>query len=65
MSDPGVAPNQGWRHRFSYLATDLNFGEKVTNPLCGWLVRSVAERYGGVSLKARADAINRLAWVKV
>ena len=65
VSDPGVAPNHGWRHRFSYLATDLNFGEKVTNALCGWSAKSVAERYGGVSLKARADAINRLAWVKV
>lgn len=65
VSHPGVAPNHGWRHRFSYLATDLNFGEKDTNALCGWSAKSVAERYGGVSLKARADAINRLAWVKV
>ncbi len=65
VSDPGVAPNHGWRHRFSYLATDLNTGEKDTNALCGWSAKSVAERYGGVSLNARADVINRLAWVKV
>lgn len=58
--DRGVSPNHGWRHRFRTVATEAGVASNVIDALCGWSARSVGERYGSVSLKARADAIARL-----
>lgn len=60
VSDPGVSPNHSWRHRFRTVATEAGIAGNVIDALCGWSARSVGERYGSVSLKARADAIARL-----
>ena len=60
VSDPGVSPNHSWRHRFRTVATEAGVASNVIDALCGWSARSVGERYGSVSLKARTDAIARL-----
>jgi integrase len=60
VSDRGVSPNHGWRHRFRTVATEAGITGNVIDALCGWSARSVGDRYGSVSLKARADAILRL-----
>lgn len=60
VSDRGVSPNHGWRHRFRTVATEAGISGNVIDALCGWSARSVGDRYGSVSLKTRADAILRL-----
>lgn len=63
VSDPGVSPNHGWRHRFRSVAIEAGVSESVIDALCGWAPRNVGGRYGSVSLKARTDAIWRLPWI--
>ncbi|GJE55550.1 Tyrosine recombinase XerC [Methylobacterium thuringiense] len=60
VDDPGVSPNHSWRHRFRTVATEAGVPGNVIDAICGWSARSVGERYGSVSLKARTDAIMRL-----
>ena len=60
VSDRGVSPNHGWRHRFRTVATEAGISGNVIDAICGWSARSVGDRYGSVSLKTRADAILRL-----
>jgi integrase len=60
VSDRGVSPNHGWRHRFRTVGTEAGIPGNVIDALCGWSAKSVGERYGSVSLKARTDAIMRL-----
>ncbi|SFM08200.1 DUF6538 domain-containing protein [Methylorubrum salsuginis] len=63
--DPGVSPNHSWRHRFRTVATEAGVSGNVIDALCGWSAKSVGERYGSVSLKARTDAIMRLPRIEV
>jgi len=65
VPDPGVSPNHSWRHRFRTIATDAGISGNVIDAICGWSAKNVGERYGSVSLKARADAIARLPWVEI
>ena len=65
VSDRGVSPNHGWRHRFRTVATEAGISGNVIDALCGWSARSVGDRYGSVSLKTRADAILRLPRIVV
>ena len=65
VSDRGVSPNHGWRHRFRTVATEVGISGNVIDALCGWSARSVGDRYGSVSLKTRADAILRLPQIIV
>jgi integrase len=60
VSDSGVSPNHSWRHRFRTIATEAGVASNVIDAICGWSARSVGERYGSISLKARADAVSRL-----
>lgn len=60
VDDSGVSPNHSWRHRFRTVATEAGVSGNVIDAICGWSSRSVGERYGSVSLRARADAIARL-----
>ncbi|WP_246687911.1 DUF6538 domain-containing protein [Methylobacterium sp. WL93] len=65
VDDPGVSPNHSWRHRFRTVATEAGVSGNVIDAICGWSAKSVGERYGSVSLKARADAILRLPRIDV
>ena len=65
VDDPGVSPNHSWRHRFRTVATDAGVSGNVIDAICGWSTKSVGERYGSVSLKARADAIVRLPRMEI
>jgi integrase len=65
VSDRGVSPNHGWRHRFRTVATEAGVSSSVIDAICGWSAKSVGERYGSVSLKARTEAILRLPWIGV
>jgi integrase len=65
VADPGVSPNHSWRHRFRTVATEAGVSSNVIDAICGWAAKNVGERYGSISLKARADAIRRLPWIKI
>ena len=65
VSDRGVSPNHGWRHRFRTVATEAGISGNVIDAICGWSARSVGDRYGSVSLKTRADAILRLPRINI
>ncbi|MCE4226502.1 hypothetical protein HCU64_22400 [Methylobacterium sp. C25] len=65
VSDPGVSPNHGWRHRFRSVAIEAGVPEMVIDAICGWAPRNVGGRYGSVLQKPRADAIARLPWIKL
>lgn len=65
VNDPGVSPNHSWRHRFRTVATETGVSGNVIDAICGWSAKSVGERYGSVSLKARADAIARLPRIEI
>lgn len=65
VDDPGVSPNHSWRHRFRTVATDSGVSGNVIDAICGWSAKSVGERYGSVSLRARADAIVRLNRIEI
>lgn len=57
ITDPEVAPNHAWRHLFKTIAFEANIQERVIDAICGHAPRTVGERYGEISLKAKRDAI--------
>ena len=60
VPDPGVAPNHGWRHRFKTIGRDAGVDSHVLDAIQGHAPRSVSDRYGDVSLTAKAAAIAKL-----
>ncbi len=60
FTDPRVAPNHGWRHRFSSVCRDLGMRPDVQRAIQGHAAVSVAETYGEVSFIAKATAIDTL-----
>ncbi len=60
VDDMRVKPNHGWRHRFKTVAIDAGAGERVIDAIVGHAPRNVGDTYGEVTLKAMADAINKL-----
>lgn len=60
FTDPRVAPNHGWRHRFKTVCRDMGIDPGVRDAIQGHGARTVAEEYGEVSIIAKANAIDRL-----
>lgn len=60
VTDPNVAPNHGWRHRFKTVGMEAGVSERVLDAICGHAPRTVGAAYGEVTLKARVDAIAKL-----
>ena len=60
VSDPGVQPNHGWRHRFKSICRDMGVDPGVRDAIQGHAARSVADEYGEVSITAKAIAIDKL-----
>ncbi|KQP52492.1 hypothetical protein ASF41_12420 [Methylobacterium sp. Leaf111] len=46
LTDPRLAPNHSWRHRFKTLARNHNLAGDVTDAITGHSHRSVGDRYG-------------------
>ncbi len=60
ISDEGVSPNHGWRHRFKTVADEVDISTKFSDAICGHAPRTEGERYGQRSLKTLAREIAKL-----
>jgi len=60
FTDPRVAPNHGWRHRFKTVCRDIGIDAGVRDAIQGHAARSVAEEYGEVSIIAKSNAVDKL-----
>ncbi|KAA0077808.1 phage integrase N-terminal SAM-like domain-containing protein [Tardiphaga sp. P9-11] len=57
VADPNVDPNHGWRHRFKTVGRECGVADTVLDALQGHAAATVGDRYGDVTVKARAAAI--------
>lgn len=57
LTDPNVSPNHGWRHLFKTIGREAGIADSVLDAICGHAAKTVGGAYGGVTLKAQADAI--------
>lgn len=57
VPDPNVAPNHAWRHTFKTIGSEVGIQDKVLDAFCGHDPRTVGEAYGGVTLLAKARAM--------
>ena len=60
VPDPKVAPNHAWRHLFMTIGFEVGIQERVLDAICGHAPRYVGGTYGDVTMRAKADAIERL-----
>ncbi|MCO5155567.1 MAG: site-specific integrase [Aquamicrobium sp.] len=59
VPDPNIAPNHGWRHTFKTIGIEAGIAERVLDAICGHKPRTVGEQYGGVTVAAKARAMER------
>jgi integrase len=59
VADKRVSPNHGWRHTFKTVAREADIENLTADAICGHSPRTEGERYGRVTLKARANAIRK------
>ena len=59
VTDTGVAPNHGWRHRFKPIGTRAGIERRVLDVISGHALegRTVADGYHGVELEDQAAAL--------
>src|SRR6185295_1925754 len=60
VSDPHVAPNYGWRHRFKTVGMEAGIPPRILAAIQGQAPRSVADTYGHVTLKTMAAEVGKL-----
>ncbi|MER8661328.1 tyrosine-type recombinase/integrase [Mesorhizobium sp. M1148] len=60
VSDPNVAPNHGWRHRFKTIGMEAGIPPRILDAIQGQAARTVADTYGEVTLKTMATEIAKL-----
>ncbi|MEQ9210549.1 MAG: tyrosine-type recombinase/integrase, partial [Pseudomonadales bacterium] len=60
VPDPDIQPNHGWRHTFRTLAREIQgIDSKVIDDIVGHAPKSVGDRYGESTIKARAMVMQR------
>ncbi|WP_244277718.1 MULTISPECIES: tyrosine-type recombinase/integrase [Mesorhizobium] len=65
VSDPNVAPNHGWRHRFKTVGMEAGIPPRILDAIQGQAPRTVAETYGEVTLKTMAAEIEKLPFYRL
>lgn len=60
VTDRGVAPNHGWRHRFKTVGMEAGIPPRILNAIEGHTTKTVADTYGDVTLKTMAAEIGKL-----
>ena len=59
ITDTAIKPNHAWRHLFKTLASDASIDERIADAIQGHAPTTVSRNYGRVSVKAKAEAIER------
>ncbi len=65
VTDPNVAPNHGWRHRFKTVGIDAGMGERVLDAIQGHAPTNASGGYGQVTIKAMVDAMAKFPRIDV
>ena len=60
VTDPNVAPNHGWRHRFKTVGMEAGIAPRILDAIQGQAARTAADNYGDVTIRTMAAAIARL-----
>ncbi|MER9061390.1 hypothetical protein [Mesorhizobium sp. M0698] len=60
VSDPNVAPNHDWRHRFKTIGMEAGIALRILDAIQGQAARTVADTYGEVTLRTMAGEIAKL-----
>lgn len=60
IKDPNVKPMHGFRHRFKTIGIEAGMPMRVLDAIQGHAPRTAGEAYGEVTVKAMADAMERL-----
>lgn len=60
VSDPNVAPNHGWRHRFKTVARSVGMDPEARSVIPGHALETEGERYGDWPIPQLAAEIERL-----
>jgi integrase len=59
ITDPAIKPNHAWRHLFKTIAGEAGIDERTADAIQGHAPTSVSRQYGRVSVKTKADAMER------
>lgn len=65
VTDPNVAPNHGWRHRFKTVGIEAGMGERVVDAIQGHAPRTAGDSYGEVTVKAMALGMAKFPRTKI
>lgn len=65
VTDPNVAPNHGWRHRFKTVGMEAGIAPRILDAIQGQAPRSVGDSYGDVTLNTMAAAIAKLPKIAI
>jgi integrase len=57
VTDPNVAPNHGWRHRFKTVGMEAGIAPRILDAIQGQAARTAADNYGDVTIRTMAAAI--------
>lgn len=57
VSDVGVAPNHGWRHRFRTVGRAAGIENSILNAIDGHAAETVGDQYGETTIEAQALAM--------
>nr|WP_207099670.1 integrase [Paracoccus shandongensis] len=56
----GVQPSHGWRHRLKTIGREVGIQDRVLDAIQGHAPRTAGDNYGDITIKTKADAIDRL-----
>ena len=56
----GIQPSHGWRHRLKTIGRESGIQDRVLDAIQGHAPRTAGDNYGDITIKTKADAIERL-----
>ncbi|MCZ0964434.1 integrase [Paracoccus benzoatiresistens] len=56
----GIQPSHGWRHRLKTIGREVGIQDRVLDAIQGHAPRTAGDNYGDITIKTKADAIERL-----
>ena len=56
----GLQPNHAWRHRLKTVCREIGISDRVVDAIQGHAGKTAGDHYGDVTLKTKADAIEKL-----